>query len=285
MIDWNEIWKDVISGSISLVVGGFIGWFSGLFKGKKESSRAIERKNEIYQPLLDEIEKYSSFNWSIREKVKTPFLKDVVNNSYKYGIDDEIQDQCNHLYEVVKEYSSIDAFRVAHSIIINIFEEGYAHIYGSIIDGVSHQSDRCGNEWEEEIIAEPVQTIRQSNYSKEIESLLLNEGMYSDEVLIDAENSWYEPIYLQLKRIYQLALNVIVNGEKYIKPKPIIELGMSPEEYIALHYDFFDIYNNDDRIKKKYELREEIIYTSQAIVQSLKDIINQIVKIYEVEVL
>jgi len=114
---------------------------------------------------------------------------------------------------------------------------------------------------------------------------LLNEGMYSDEVCVDEENTLYLPIYLQLKRIYHLALNVIVNGEKYIKPKPVIELKILPEEYIALHYEFFEIYNNDERIKKKYELREEIIYTSQAIVQSLKETIDQIIKIYEVEVL
>lgn len=33
------------------------------------------------------------------------------------------------------------------------------------------------------------------NYSKEIESLLLNEGMYSDEVCVDEENVIYMPIY------------------------------------------------------------------------------------------
>lgn len=284
-MDWNEILKEVISGSMLIAVGGVAGWFGGLFKGKKESSRAIERKNEIYQPLIDEIEKYSDFDWTIREKVKVPFLRDIVNNSYKYGINDEILNQCNHLFEIVNDYNRVDSIRVAYSIIASIFEKGYAEIYGSVIDGISYQSDRYGNEWEEEVIAEPVQVIRQSNYSKEIESLLLNEGMYSDDVCVDEGNALYLPIYLQLKRIYHLALNVIVNGEKYIKPKPVIELKMLPEEYIALHYDFFDLYNNDERIKKKYELREEIIYTSQAIVQSLKETIDQIIKIYEVEVL
>ena len=44
-MDWNEILKEVISGSILIAVGGVAGWFGGLFKGKKESSRAIERKN------------------------------------------------------------------------------------------------------------------------------------------------------------------------------------------------------------------------------------------------
>lgn len=282
-MDWNAILKEVISGSILIVVGGIAGWFGGLFKGKKESSRAIERKNEIYQPLIDEIEKYSDFDWTIREKIKVPFLKDIVNNSYKYGIRDEILDQCNYLFDIINDYNSVDSIKVAHSIIVSIFEKGYAEIYGSIVDGISYQSDRDGNEWEEEIIAEPVQVVRQSNYSKEIENLLYNEGMYSDEVCVDEENAIYMPIYIQLKRIYHLALNVIVNGKEYIKPKPTIELNILPEEYIALHYDFFEIYNNDERIKKKYELREEIIYMSQAIVQSLKETIDQIIKIYEAE--
>ena len=282
-MDWNAILKEVISGSILIVVGGIAGWFGGLFKGKKESSRAIERKNEIYQPLIDEIEKYSDFDWTIREKIKVPFLKDIVNNSYKYGIRDEILDQCNYLFDIINDYNSVDSIKVAHSIIVSIFEKGYAEIYGSIVDGISYQSDRDGNEWEEEIIAEPVQVVRQSNYSKEIENLLYNEGMYSDEVCVDEKNAIYMPIYIQLKRIYHLALNVIVNGKEYIKPKPTIELNILPEEYIALHYDFFELYNNDERIKKKYELREEIIYMSQAIVQSLKETIDQIIKIYEAE--
>ncbi len=72
-MDWNEILKEVISGSILLAIGGIGGWFSGLFKGKKESSTAIERKNEFYQPLIDDIEKYSTFDWSIMEKIKTNF--------------------------------------------------------------------------------------------------------------------------------------------------------------------------------------------------------------------
>lgn len=282
-MDWSEIWKDVISGSILLAVGGVGGWFSGLFKGKKESSSAVERKNEIYQPLLDDIKRYTAFDWSIMEKVKVDFLREITNDSYKYGIPSEIQDKCNHLYKVVKEYNSIDPVRVAHNIIVDIFTKGYVEIYGSIIDGICHHTERDGNEWDEEVIVEPVQIIKQLNNSKDIESLLRNEGMYSDEVCIDEENALFEPIYLQLKRIYASALYVIINGIQYQLPKPIIELKMLPEEYMAYHYDFFELYNYNEKIKSKYELREEIIYTSQSIVEDLKEIIEKIVRIYEVE--
>lgn len=125
--------------------------------------------------------------------------------------------------------------------------------------------------------------MQHGNFKKEIEHLLLNEGNYSGEICIDEECSFFEPIYLELKRIYGLSLNVVINGEKYVHPKPIIELTMLPEEYMTLNFDFFAEYNNDDRIKRKYELRDEIMYTSQAIVQTLKERIEKIIKIYEVE--
>lgn len=282
-MDWNEILKDVISGSILLVIGGVGGWFGGLFKGKKESSTAIERKNEIYQPLIDDIKKYTNFDWSIMEKIRLRILGEIVNDSYKFGLTEEIQNKCNYLYEVICEYNSIDPVKVANSIIVDIFTKGYAEIYGSIIEGICSNIDRDGNEWEEEIYVEPVQIIKEINNSKEIESLLTNEGMYSDEICIDEEHDLYEPIYLQLKRIYSSALNVVINGKQYKNPKPVIDLKMLPEEYIAYHYDFFELYNSNEKIKKKYELREEIIYTSQDIVEDLKETIDKIVRIYEVE--
>ena len=252
-MDWKGIWGEVIAGIILLIIGGIGGWFAGLFKGKKESSSAIERKDKIYQPLLDEIVKYSDFKWTILEKLNVRFLRDITNASYKYGLSKELQNKCNYLYEIMSTYNSIDPLRIADSIIVDIFTIAYEKIYGSIIAGVSYHSDRDGNEWEEEVIVEPVHVIKQINKSKEIKSLLYNEGMFSDEVCIDEENGLFEPIYLQLKRIYSLALHVTINGEQYKHPKPVIDLKMSPEEYMAYQYDFFELYNSDERIKQKYE--------------------------------
>lgn len=158
--------------------------------------------DEIYQPLVEEIEKYSHTNWSIRERVKVPLLKDIVNNSYKYGISNKLLNQCNHLLKLIDDYNRINTIRIAHSIITNIFEKGYAEIYGSIIAGVVHQSDKYGNEWKDGVVVEPIQIIRQNNYEEEIETLLLNEGVHSDKDCINRENGLYEPIYFQLKQIY-----------------------------------------------------------------------------------
>lgn len=210
-------------------------------------------------------------------------MKEIVNDSYKFGLSEDLQEKCDYLYQVMEEYNNINAVKIAHSVIVDIFTKAYEIIYGSTIEGISYHSDRYGNEWEEKEIVEPVKIIQETHYMKDIENLLCNEEMYSDEVCIDYENDLYEPIYGQLKRIYSGALNVVINGEKYKNPKPIIDMTMLPEEYMAYHYDFFQKYNSNEKIRRKYELQEEIIYTSQSIIQELKDIIKKIVRIYEIE--
>lgn len=82
----------------------------------------IERKNEIYQPLIEDIEEYSKFDWSIREKVKVSFLKDVVKNSYKYVLGKKLEERCGYLNEIIDKYNNIDTIKVAHSVIVEIFE-------------------------------------------------------------------------------------------------------------------------------------------------------------------
>ena len=282
-MDWNTILGDIISGAILLAIGGIGVWFTGIIKGKKESSTAIERKNEIYQPLINELKKYSQFDWNIQEIIKIELLKEISNDDYKFGLSDELQKKCNDLYQLIENYNNINPVRIARSIIVDIFTDGYKIIYGSIVEGISYHSDREGNEWEEEEIAEPVKIIGELADEKNIRSLLSNEGMYSDEVCIDYENGLFEPIYGQLKNIYASALNIIINGEQYKNRAPVIEMQMLPEEYMAYHYDFFKKYNDNEKIKQKYELREEIIYTSQAIIEELKERIDKIVRIYEVE--
>ena len=233
--------------------------------------------------MINELEKYSQFDWDIQEIVKVELLKEISNNAYKFGLSDELQEKCNNLYQLIVGYNNINPVRIARSIIEDIFTDGYKTIYGSIVDGISYHSDREGNEWEEEEIVEPVKIIGKVADEKSIKSLLNNEEMYSDEVCIDYENGLFEPIYGQLKCIYASALNVVINGEKYKNRTPIIEMKMLSEEYIAYYYDFFKEYNDNEKIKQKYELREEIIYTSQAVIEVLKERIDKIVRIYEVE--
>lgn len=279
MANWSDILKDVITKVIMMAIVGILGWI----KGKKYSSKAIERKNEVYQPLLDELSKYTTFEWSFLDEIEVSFFNSIVLDYYKYGLKEDLKTKCSTLFENIQEYNMIKPVFIAKHIITDIFIEGYECIYGSTIDGVSTYEDRYGDKIDDNIIAESVQIMQTMDCSNEIKTLLLNEGWYSGEVCIDYNNRLYKEIYVELKRIYGYALNAIVNGEPIKHPKPIIELDMLPEEYMACYYDFFERYNQDERIQRRRELKEEITYASQAIVEELKEIIEKIVKLYEVE--
>ena len=58
---------------------------------------------------------------------------------------------------------------------------------------------------------------------------------------------------------------------------------MSPAEYIAVEFDFFEIFNKDPQKLKKDELRKEIKLESQEMVENLKGIIRKIIDVYEHE--
>lgn len=132
-MDWNEVLKDIVSGTIMLAIGGISGWFGGVIKGKKQSSMAVERKNQIYQPLLDEIKTYTTFDWSILINIKVDILKQVVCELYKFGLNEEIQNKCNYLYEVIQEYNNIKPVAVANQIIVDIFTEAYEKYMGILL--------------------------------------------------------------------------------------------------------------------------------------------------------
>lgn len=276
---WNDIWADVISGTIK----GIGGWIAGMVKGEKKSISAIERKETLYQPLINELEPYSKFGGDILTEIDVPLLCDICSNAYKYGLNRELQSKCEALNDAIFEYITIDPVSVADRIIVQIFEEAYEKLYGSIIEAVCSRGDEDGHEWEEEILAKPVEAMEQSDFSEVIKCLLLNRERYNDEVCIDEEKSIYAPICKELKDIYASVLYLRENGKQYNLPECKIRLTMLPEEYIAYHYDFFERFYQDEAIKNKKEIKEEITYSAQAIVQDLKDRIQKIVENYEAE--
>ncbi|MDW0118613.1 hypothetical protein QTL97_16935 [Sporosarcina thermotolerans] len=283
IIEWETVLTDVLSGSAVLIIGAVGGGLFGYFRGKKKSVLAIERKNMIYQPLLDELNPISNFELNVFKNEEASILKEVVTNEYKYGLSTELQEKCNQLYSLIQQFNKINLVSVAQNKIVGIFESGYREIFGSIIDGISNNKDRDGNEWEVEHLALPVELIRRTDFKKSIINLLNNEELYDSEVCVDENNNIFVPIYGELVHVYNSVLHATINGVSNQLPPLKKELGMSPAEYMALNYDFFKIFNADTQKIRKYELREEIIFKSQEVIEDLKEVIRKIVQIYEVE--
>lgn len=279
LIEWDTVFTDVLTGVILLGAGGIVGFFTG----KKKSSLAIERKRELYQPLLEELDlgcKLIKKEHVI--KIELLLLNESVVNEYKYGFRSKLKEKCNNLHSLLIKYNNIDLVSVARSIIVDIFEESYEELFGSKIDGVSYQSDRHGNSWEVEHFAEPIELIRKANFDKSITHLLQNEGMYDSEVCVDSQNEIFEPIYGDLVSIFNSALNININGIDFKLPPLKKDIDISPAEYMALN-DFFKRFNADTQTINKNNLRKEIIENTQEIIKVLKEIIRKIVDRYEVE--
>lgn len=94
---------------------------AGYFKGKKVSTDAVTRKNKIYQPLIDELSAFSTYELDVRSSLKTTFLNEIVINNYKYSIDEKLITQLNILRGTIHAYENINLNRVAHNFLYNIF--------------------------------------------------------------------------------------------------------------------------------------------------------------------
>lgn len=124
----------------------------GRKKGESISIKAVERKNRVFQPLIDELEKQAYGKWGISEKLEVPMLDECVINSYKYAFDESLKQSLQQLYNLHCEFNNINALAVVHRVIEKIFEMGYEKLYGSIIDGVVSREVADGEYIDEEII-------------------------------------------------------------------------------------------------------------------------------------
>lgn len=293
-MNWQEISNsvvvEVIAWGVTVIItavgSGVLSFLKGRRKGESISVQAVERKNKVFQPLVDELENQAYGEWGISQRLETPRLDECVINSYKYAFDDNLKQTLQQLYDLHCAFNDINSLTVAHSVVCKIFEMGYEKLYGSIVDGISYREIADGEYIDEEVIAEPVNSIHMYN-EKMYKKLLDKEGFPDASVFVPVEDcpegGYYEAIYSDLRNEYAGAFNTYINGQKYELPKCQIDIKMPPEDYIAYQYDFFEIFNKEERIVKKYEIKEEIILLSQSIVQELKERIEKIVKTYEVE--
>ena len=86
-MDWNAIWQDVISSTISgvlvIIFGGIIAWFAYItgIKGKEKDQKASERKNEIYIPLKYELKSLIRAPSDIWKELKVTEIEKIVEKN------------------------------------------------------------------------------------------------------------------------------------------------------------------------------------------------------------
>lgn len=270
-------------GALLLLTSAIGSWIGGYFKGKKVSTGSVNTKDTVYQPLIDELTCFSTYDLDVNSELAISFLNEVVNNDYKYSFDKNIADDLRDLKELIDIYHSIRLDVIAYNVLIRQFILGFEELYGSIIDGISYHTTRDGGEYECEEEVLELKILQTSDFSKEIKSLLFNENRVNYAIRLNEDYEEY--VYEQIIKIYNTAFYTSYEGNKAPNRTMKVEWNGAPSEYIAYKHDFFKVFNDEEKVIEKYELREEIIVLTQSIVQKIKEKMRAIVDKYEKEVI
>lgn len=171
---WEDIAK-VVKGHDSLLKRYYPTLYTGA--GSINRDNALVRKRQIYQPLVDELSVIEKGEFRLQDSVKTNVLNEIVEHSYKYGLEQQIHESLSYLLTIIKRYNTISLFYVARNIIFDIFEKSYSDLYGSIYDGyISYYIPEDDDVVELEMEAEPIQYLHTSMFEHEIASILDSPG-------------------------------------------------------------------------------------------------------------
>jgi len=276
MFDINTFRGELTLAIVVWIITGIGSYIGGLIKGKKVSQDGIYVKDNELLPLINELKPYSNYELDALCKIEMKLVDSIALESFNSNTGEELINECKLLHNMVIDYNDIKIINVAHSIIVEQFKKGFVELFGYIIEGVSTHCDKDGNEYEIEHKVEELEIVEGHSHSNEIKTLLINEGMLSHEILVDKEHNAYDYLYKEIVDIYSSALRRRQNNPP--KRDVLIDIGeLTPAEYIA-NYDFFEIYNNNEKVVMKYKIREEIILKSQSIIQTAKEMVEKINK-------
>ena len=81
-MNWQEISNsvvvEVIAWGVTVIItavgSGVLSFLKGRRKGESIRVQAVERKNKVFQPLVDELENQAYGEWGISQRLETPRL-------------------------------------------------------------------------------------------------------------------------------------------------------------------------------------------------------------------
>ena len=81
---WSTFLSDYGVGILLIITSAVGSAFIGFFEGRKVSSNEVGRKNEIYQPLINELTPISTYDLDVFSTIYVSFLREIICNNYKY---------------------------------------------------------------------------------------------------------------------------------------------------------------------------------------------------------
>ena len=245
----------------------------------------IERKNNIYIPLIEDLnDSFKFINGPLFSKLEFPFIKKVLDKQYLYRLDDKLLEQMVDFCNLVDKFNKFNLIYVASNLIEKSFREGFNKLYGNhIIDGTRPIYDNEGSLVDyEELEPEEFEIIGCISSDKSSIIKLINNPDYDlyDMCYYDGDIDYTVNPYLA--RFYEFALAKRNKKNSPVRTQ-IINWNGKPEDYIAHTYDFFrDFYNNSE-VKEKEKLLLDIESYRTNLLNELDHILKYIYITYEKE--
>lgn len=264
-MNWNAILQDIISSSISGIivasVCGLAAWlvYDTGIKGKERGQIASERKNTIFVPLKYEMKRITAIPDDIWQDINVEIALNIVDKEDEFVVDDDLYQQCQILINLIREYKSINPYSVASNILCQRFKEKCMALYGSITHPVFHYDEATQQEIELEDYDPEIYTFMEVADSRlNIKNIFRNRDLEEYE----ASLGFVGPAEEYLTKMFEYALP---KQDKYkgilfenIHDAALTEKRITPAEYIAKDFDFFQLFDEDDTIKKKAALLSKI---------------------------
>lgn len=291
-MDWVTIGQDIISSTISgilvVVFGGIAGWFVYItgIKGKEKDQAASERKNRIYIPLKYELDSIVHIPDNIWVEIQSPEVRKVVEKNDELVVSESLFQQCELLNNLINNFNSINLYIVASNILCKQFEKKYIELYGSITHPITHWDEFTREEveledWDQEFIDFRCNVDVKEN----IDTLFKNDPGYEeyceDIGRIGPAKEYLTTLFacvLPKKENTYKGINFnAVNCEALAKKK------ITPAEFMVWDFNFFDCFEQDEKVKQKEALLIEIKELAFSIYEDVIVKIRSIGKKYEVE--
>jgi len=291
-MDWTSIWENVISSTISgvavVAICGIFGFLIYVFgiKGKENNHNATGRKEKIYIPLKDELEKLSLLSDDIWKRITSPELLKVINKDDEINLPDELYKKCIVLRNMIDEYHKIDLYNTVGEMLTNHFVERYAQLYGSAKCEKVHWDESIQAEFEYEDWVPEVWDFITNVYEKEIIDNIFKYSRGEEEYCI--EKGYIGPAKEYLLHI---CTNVLPKKEKkyegiqwdVVKCEALQNRRITPADYIMKDYEVFEEFGKHELVIKKNNLLDSIRAQAHDIHEDVSMKIRYIVKKYELE--
>lgn len=291
-MNWTSIGENIISNTISgllvVAISGFFGFLIYVFgiKGKENNHNATERKEKIYIPLKDELQKIALFPDDIWKRITCPELLKAIEKDDEIGLSEDLYKKSQVLLELIDEYHGINLYNVVGDMLFSHFVDKYEQLYGCTKYKRVHWEECLQEEFEYDEWMPEICDFRENIYMRKVTEFIFENTKANEESYNERGEDGPTKEYLtHLCAAVLPKMEKKYDGIKWdsVKCELLENKKITPAEYIMKDYEFFDEFEKQEQVQKKGDLLDKIRENAHDLHEDVSMKIRFIVRHYESE--